>query len=49
MIDINKAEEVLKKYIQKYDDTNGRIKIKKIHIFHVDENAKRIAQSLNLT
>ena len=48
MIDIQKAEEVLKKYIQNYDDTNGRIKIKKIHIFHVAENAKQIAQSLKL-
>lgn len=49
MIDIQKAEEVLKNYIKNYDDLNGRIKLKKIHIFNVANNAKQIAESLNLS
>ena len=49
MIDIEKAKKVLKEYIERYDDSNGRIKIKKIHIFNVAKNAKKIAQNLQLS
>ena len=49
MIDIEKANKVLKEYIERYDDSNGRIKIKKIHIFNVAKNAKKIAQNLQLS
>lgn len=49
MINIEKAKQVTKIYIKKYDDINQRIKIKKIHIFHVAENAKKIAENLKLS
>lgn len=48
MIDIQKAKEVLNEYIKKYDDTNPKIKLKKDHILRVADNAKLIAQKLNL-
>lgn len=47
-VDIEKAKEVFKKYIEKYDIANPRIKIKAEHIFRVADNSKKIAKSLNL-
>jgi len=49
MIDIEKAKNVFKEYVKKYDDTNPKIKMKIIHILKVAENSKKIATDLNLS
>ena len=49
MLDNTKARKVLKKYIDKYDFSNPRIKLKAEHIFRVADAAKQIAAELNLT
>ncbi len=49
MINIEKAKEVLNDYIAKYDDTNPKIKLKKDHILRVAENARNIAENLELS
>ena len=49
MIDIEKAREVLKKYIQEYDNKNPKVILKREHILRVADNAKLIASNLNLS
>ena len=48
MIDIKKAEEEFKKYLDNFDINNEKIALKKAHTFRVEENSKIIAKSLNL-
>lgn len=49
MIDIKKSKEYFKEYIKKYDLSHPRINMKTIHMYHVAENAKKIANMLNLS
>ena len=49
MIDIQNIENEFNKYIENYDPTNGRIKLKIDHIRRVAKNSKLIAENLNLT
>jgi putative nucleotidyltransferase with HDIG domain len=49
MIDIKKAKDFYAEYIKNYDSTNGKIKLKVVHIYHVAEVSKEIATELNLT
>ena len=49
MIDNLKARQVLKKYIEKYDFSNPRIKLKAAHIYRVADVAKQIATELKLS
>lgn len=48
MIDIIKAEEEFKKYVEPYDVTNGKIELKIAHTYRTINVAKTIAESLNL-
>lgn len=48
MLDNTKARNVLKTYIDKYDFSNPRIKLKADHIFRVADAAKQIATELKL-
>lgn len=48
MLDNIKARQELKKYIEKYDISNSRIKLKAAHIYRVADLAKQIATELNL-
>ena len=47
-IDIEKAKKQFKEYVKNYNPEEAKIKIKIGHILRVAENAKKIAQSLNL-
>lgn len=49
MIIIEKIENRFNKYVQNYDPTNARIRLKIEHIKRVAENSKIIAQNLNLS
>ena len=49
MLDNLKARQLLKKYIEKYDFSNPRIKLKAAHIYRVADVAKQIATELNLS
>ena len=49
MINIEKAKDVFKNYVEKYDSTNPRIALKIAHTYRVAETAKKIAQELNLS
>ena len=49
MIDNLKARQALKNYIEKYDFSNPRIKLKATHIYRVADVAKQIATELNLS
>lgn len=49
MLDNLKAREVLKTYIDKYDFSNPRIKLKAEHIFRVAEVSRKIATELKLS
>lgn len=49
MIDILKAKTAFKDYISNYDINEPKIHIKIIHMYHVAENARKIAKSLNLS
>ena len=48
ILDIKKAKEQFEEYVKDYNPEDGKIKIKIGHILRVAENAKKIAQSLNL-
>ena len=48
MIDLLKAKEYFKKYSLGFDLEQVRIKLKMIHMYHVSENARKIAQALEL-
>ena len=48
MIDIKKAREVFKSYVQKYNAENPRIALKIAHSYRVEELSKTIAENLNL-
>jgi len=48
MIDLEKAEMVLDEYISHYGDDDAKIVLKKQHIKRVRQEAREIAQSLNL-
>ena len=49
MIDIFNAKKVFKDFIENYENKEHiNFKIKVIHTYHVSENAKEIAQKLNL-
>ena len=49
MIDIISAKKYFKQYVSNYDENQPRIKLKIIHTYHVAENARNIAMSLNLS
>lgn len=49
MIDIIKAKEELKAYVQKYDVSNPEIKLRITHIERTSKIAKQIAENLNLS
>ena len=49
MIDIEKARRLFKEYVSKYDSENPMIARKIAHSYRVEELAKTIAKSLNLT
>ena len=49
MIDILKAKNYFKEYVSKYDINNPRIRLKIVHMEHVADNSKRIAESMNLS
>lgn len=48
MLDILKAKTAFKDYISNYDIDEPKIHIKIIHMYHVAENARKIAKSLDL-
>lgn len=48
MIDITKAKKEFKKYVEKYDMNNPKIKLKVAHIERTSTIAKKIAESLEL-
>lgn len=48
MIDIKKAKDFYAEYIKKYDYTNGKIKLKVVHIYHVADISREIALKLKL-
>ena len=48
MIDIEKAKDIFKNYVQKYDAKNPRIALKIAHCYKVEELSKTIAKNLNL-
>lgn len=49
MIDILKAKKYFKEYVSNYDINHPRINLKMIHMYHVAENARIIAKSLELS
>ena len=49
MIDIQKAKDVFKKYIEKYDITNGKIALKVAHIERTSKTALELAKALKLS
>lgn len=49
MLDLLEARKYFKKYISNYDINEPRIKIKIIHMYHVAENARKIAELINLS
>ncbi len=50
MIDILKAKIEFKKFLDKYEDKSDlSFKLKVVHTYHVAENAKEIAENLNLS
>lgn len=49
MIEIQKAKQALKKYVENYDSSNDRIRVKIGHIERVAGIAKEIAKSLELS
>ncbi len=48
MIDIENAKKIFREYVENYDITNGRIKLKMEHILHVADNCRILAENLNL-
>lgn len=48
MIDINKAKEFYKEYMSKYNPEEPRIALKVAHIYRTAEEAKMLAEKLNL-
>ena len=48
LIDIKKAKQEFKRYVEKYNPKDERIKIKITHIERVAEISKKIAQNLKL-
>ncbi len=50
MIDIQKARNEFKKFLEKYNDKKDELgfELKVVHTYHVVDNAKKIATSLNL-
>ena len=50
MIDIEKAKIAFKTFLDEYEDKSDLgFELKIIHTYHVSENAKKIAQELNLS
>lgn len=49
MIDILKAKKFFKEYISNYDITEPKINIKVVHMYNVAENARKIANGINLS
>ena len=49
MIDIVKAKEAFKEYISNYDINEPKTNLKVIHMYHVAENSRKIAESLGLS
>lgn len=49
MIDILKAKEYFKKYISNYDVNEPKINLKIIHMYHVAQNARKIAEIIGLS
>lgn len=48
MIDLEKAKQYFKQYISNYDMNEPRIALKVAHMYHVAEDSRMIAKSLNL-
>lgn len=49
MIDILHAKKCFKEYISNYDMNEPRVNLKIIHMYHVAENARKIAESIGLS
>ena len=49
MIDIVKAENAFKKYLENYDVNDGRVKLKVVHTYGVVEISGYLAKKLNLS
>lgn len=50
MIDITKTKSAFKAFLDKYDDkSDASFKLKVVHTYHVADNARKIAQKLNLS
>jgi len=49
MIDLLKAKEEFKKYVEKYDSSNVKIELKIEHTYRTEKVAEKIAKSLNLS
>lgn len=49
MIDILKAKTYFKEYISNYDINEPKINIKVVHMYHVAQNSKTIAQKIGLS
>ena len=48
MIDLEKAKQYFKQYISNYDVNEPRIALKIAHMYHVAEDSRLIAKSLDL-
>ena len=49
MIDLYRAEQVFKEYLENYDEKNGSIKLKIVHTYGVIEKSEYIARTLKLS
>ena len=49
MIDLKRVESEFLKYVDNYDSSNGRVRLKKEHILNVVKNCKMIAEQLGLS
>lgn len=49
MINLVKAKQYFKKYASQYDMNHPRIRLKAVHMYHVAENARKIAEMINLS
>lgn len=49
MVDILKAKQYFKEYFARYDETEPRIYLKAVHMYHVADAARMIAKSLGLS
>ena len=48
MINITKAEQAFADYVRNYDPQDGKVRLKIVHTYHVEQTAMRIAKDLGL-